>query len=145
MDDVLIRDAVCADAEAIFHLNTVSMGYDYPAHKTRRALEQLLASGKDKILVAEQNSAVVGYLHLNDYDLLYSDHMKNIMGIAVDPDCRRMGIGRKLLEAGESWAREQGATGIRLVSGEKRTGAHKFYQALGYVSSKRQLNFKKSF
>lgn len=87
----------------------------------------------------------MGYVHLADYDLLYADHMKNIMGIAVDPSCRRLGIGKKLLEAGESWAKETGADGVRLVSGETRTGAHALYRSLGYEGNKMQLNLKKLF
>ncbi len=140
-----IRDAVISDAPALHRLNCGSMGYDYPEEKTAAQLEKLLNSGRDKILVAETDGQVVGYLHLVDYDLLYAGPMKNIMGIAVDPEHRRMGIGRALLEAGEEWAVVSGAEGIRLVSGEKRTGAHAFYRALGYEGSKMQLNLKKMF
>ncbi|WP_199715029.1 GNAT family N-acetyltransferase [Acutalibacter sp. 1XD8-33] len=143
--ELLIRDAVPGDAPALTRLNAVAMGYDYPEDRTRRKLEKLLESGRDKILVAEREGQVVGYLHLVDYDVLYADHMKNIMGIAVDPGCRRQGIGRALLEAGETWAKEQDADGIRLVSGESRKGAHAFYRALGYEGNKMQLNLKKTF
>ncbi len=145
MKDVLIRDAVPEDAPALTRLNSTAMGYDYPQAETSRKLAALLADARNKILVAQLDGCLVGYLHLVDYDVLYAEHMKNIMGIAVEPDCRRMGIGRALLAAGEAWAKENGASGVRLVSGEARTGAHQFYQSLGYVCGKRQLNFKKSF
>lgn len=140
-----IRDAALRDAPALYRLDCVSMGYDYPEEKTAAQLEKLLSSCRDKILVAEADGQVVGYLHLVDYDLLYAGPMKNIMGIAVDPEHRRMGIGRALLEAGEEWARADGAEGIRLVSGESRVGAHAFYRALGYEGNKMQLNLKKMF
>lgn len=140
-----IRDAVLEDAAALCRLDCVSMGYDYPEDKTAVQLKKLLHSGRDKILVAETDGQVVGYLHLVDYELLYAGPMKNIMGIAVDPEHRRMGIGRALLEAGEEWARSDGAEGIRLVSGESRVGAHAFYRAVGYEGNKMQLNLKKMF
>lgn len=140
-----IRDAALRDAPALYRLDRVSMGYDYPEEKTAAQLEKLLSSGRDKILVAEIDGSVVGYLHLVDYDLLYAGPMKNIMGIAVDPERRRMGIGMALLEAGEEWAKADGAEGIRLVSGESRVGAHAFYRALGYEGNKMQLNLKKMF
>lgn len=140
-----IRDAVLEDAPALCRLDRVSMGYDYPEEKTAVQLGKLLHSGRDKILVAEIDEKVVGYLHLVDYELLYFGPMKNIMGIAVDPERRRMGIGKALLEAGEEWARESGADGIRLVSGESRVGAHAFYRAVGYEGCKMQLNLKKMF
>lgn len=143
MAEVTIREARAEDAQALARLNREEMGYDYPTDKTKEKLSLLLESGKDKILVAELDGAVVGYVHLNDYDVLYMDHMKNIMGIAVSSSCRRMGIGGKLLSAAEDWARETGADGVRLVSGESRTGAHAFYRSLGYSGNKKQLNLKK--
>lgn len=141
---VLIREALLADAPALARLNTVAMGYDYPEDRTAEKLAVILADSRAKILVAELAGRVAGYLHLEDYEVLYVNSMKNIMGIAVAPDCRRMGIGRQLLAAGEAWAREQGAQAIRLVSGESRTDAHAFYRALGFAGNKMQLNLKKS-
>ncbi len=143
--EVKIRPAVPGDYEALARLNRESMGYDYPPEKTEEQLQKLLSDGKNGIFVAELEGRAVGYVHLCDYDLLYAGHMKNIMGIAVDPACRRMGIGSKLLAAGESWARETGADGVRLVSGETRVGAHAFYRSLGYEGNKMQLNLKKRF
>lgn len=143
--NMFIRNAEPGDVQVITYLNQISMGYDYPEDKTAAQLKKLLSSGNDKILVAELEGKVVGYLHLVDYDLLYNGPMKNIMGIAVDPEYRRQGVGKALLEAGEDWARADGAEGIRLVSGESRTEAHAFYRALGYEGSKMQLNLKKIF
>lgn len=80
---------------------------------------------------------------LVDYDLLYAPHYKNIMGIAVSPKYRRQGVGSSLLSAVEQWASETGAEAVRLCSGEERKGAHEFYKSLGYVNSKKQLNFSK--
>lgn len=145
LEKVSVRPAVPEDYKALARLNRESMGYDYPPEKTEEQLKKLLSDGKNGIFVAEAAGEVVGYVHLTDYDLLYADPMKNIMGIAVDPAFRRMGIGKKLLEAGEQWARESGAAGVRLVSGESRVGAHAFYRAQGYLGSKMQLNLVKKF
>lgn len=144
MSGPLIRDARLEDASALARLNRASMGYDYPEDQTAERLAALLKDGRNKILIAELDGRAVGYLHLVDYELLYADPMANIMGIAVDPDFRRMGIGAALLAAGEDWARTQGASAVRLVSGETRTGAHAFYRALGYEGSKMQVNMKKT-
>lgn len=43
----------------------------------------------------------------------------------------------------EAWARERGASGLRLVSGETRADAHAFYQRLGFTGIKKQVNFRK--
>ena len=144
-EKTVIREALPADAPALARLNRTAMGYDYPEDQTADRLAAILQDSRCKIFMAQSAGQVSGYLHLEDYQLLYADSMKNIMGIAVDPNRRRQGLGRALLEAGEAWAREQGAAGVRLVSGESRQGAHAFYRALGYAGNKMQLNLKKMF
>lgn len=142
--DFLIRECCISDVEAIQRLNTLEMGYVYSLHETRSKLERLLQGNYDRIFVAVVEDEVVGYIHANDYDVLYAPHMKNIMGIAVSSGYHRQGIGRALLQAVENWAVQTGAACVRLVSGAERTGAHGFYQSCGYANGKKQLNFKKS-
>jgi len=124
-------------------LNREDLGYDYPVEELRERLETVLGSEKDRIWVAVMGQQVVGYIHACGYDVIYAPHMKDIMGIAVSSACRRVGIGRALLYAVEEWGREDGAAGIRLVSGTDRTDAHAFYRSCGYNGGKTQLNLKK--
>ena len=138
-----IREARLADCAAITRLNREEMGYDFPEERTQEKLRACLANPAHKIFVAESGGEVVGYLHLEDYDVLYFPHMKNVLGIAVAGACRRQGVGRALLAAEETWAKADGAAAVRLVSGEGREGAHAFYQSLGYTGNKLQRNFKK--
>lgn len=144
-EEPLVRDALPEDAPAIARLNREEMGYEYPEEQTMEKLRALLSSGRDKILVAECSGTVVGYVHLCNYELIYYDSLKNVMGIAVSREYRRRGIGKMLLSAAEDWAKADGAAGVRLSSGETRTGAHAFYRSLGYSGTKKQLNLKKIF
>ncbi len=143
MDNITIRKCTLSDAESIYMLNRDEMGYEYDIDLTAQKLAVLLQSDKDMILVAEADGIVVGYVHANDYDLLYSPHMKNIMGIAVSSEYRHRGIGRALLLKIEEWAAETGSKGVRLVSGAERKDAHNFYKSCGYTQNKEQLNFRK--
>ncbi len=143
--DMIIREAVQSDAQSIWQLNCDGMGYSYPLDSTRENLENLMQSASDKIFVAVMGNQVVGYVHANDYQLLYAPHMKNIMGIAVNKDYQHRGIGSALLRQVEHWARQTGAAGVRLVSGATRSGAHAFYHQCGYTGDKAQLNLKKMF
>lgn len=145
MMNLQIRQCGIVDADAIYELDTKEMGYDYPRDKTEEKLKRLLKSDKDKIFVAVIDNTVVGYVHANDYDVIYAPHMKNIMGIAVLSSFKQKGIGRALLSAVEDWAKKDGAYGVRLVSGAARTGAHAFYRHCGYGGDKQQINFKKVF
>ena len=144
-NDFSIREAVASDATAIWQLNCSEMGYQYPLDDTAQNITKLLRSSADKIFVAVYDGSVVGYVHANDYDLLYAPHMKNIMGIAVSSEYKQQGIGRALLQQVEHWACKAGATGVRLVSGLSRTDAHEFYHRCGYSGDKEQLNLKKIF
>lgn len=143
--DLQIRQCEISDVKAIYELNVREMGYDYPEDKTEEKIERLLKSDKDKIFVALIDNIVVGYVHANDHDLVYAPHMKNIMGIAVSSNFRKIGIGRALLSAIESWAQKDGASGVRLTSGSTRIGAHEFYRHCGYSGDKQQIYFKKTF
>lgn len=121
------------------------MGYEYPIEDTKKQLQQILNDSNHKIYVAVVADKVVGYIHANNYDLLYAPHLKNIMGIAVSSDFRKNGIGKMLLAEVEKWAKDTGAFGVRLLSGATRIGAHDFYKSCGYEGNKGQKNFKKMF
>lgn len=97
--DLQIRECEINDAKIIYELNVREMGYDYPKDKTEEKLKQILKSDKDKIFIAMIDNIVVGYVHANDYDVIYAPHMKNIMGIAVSSNFKKKGIGRMLLPA----------------------------------------------
>lgn len=139
----IIRECKISDCRAICRLNRCRLGYDFPPEETMKKLKKRLADPSQKIFAAEAGGRVAGYIHARDYDVLYAPHMKNILGIAVAREYHRQGIGRALLTAVEDWAANTGAAGVRLVSGERRSGAHLFYTRCGYASDKMQINFKK--
>ena len=53
-------------------------------------------------------------------------------GLAVLPAFQRCGIGTMLMGHVEKLAEERNASVIGLASGFQRTGAHRFYEHLGY-------------
>jgi aminoglycoside 6'-N-acetyltransferase I len=67
-----------------------------------------------------------------------------IEGWYVDPDLRRMGWGRALVELAEAWARSRGYAEIAsdcLLENEVSLAAH---TALGYHETERLIHFRKS-
>lgn len=141
----VVRKAEISDAEYIYHINKTSLGYDYDLDKQKKKLELILNDSTQAVFVADTGDKVVGYIHLENYDVIYADNFKNCLGLAVDNDFKRQGIGSALLRQGEIWAKENGAHGIRLCSGVERENAHKFYKSQGYVENKIQKNLKKVF
>ena len=140
-----IRRVNLSDAEDIYHINKTSLGYDYDLNKQRNKIQKVIQDDSQVIFVAEIDNKAVGYIHLVNYDVIYADNYKNCLGLAVDNNYKRMGIGSALLSKGELWAKENGAAGIRLCSGIERESAHKFYLANGYVENKIQKNLRKIF
>ena len=142
-----VRPALPEDAAAICRINSLGLGYDYPEDKTAGKLAVILAAGQDGLFVAEHraSSELAGYIHLGPYECTYADSLKNILSLAVLPEHQGKMVGRMLLAEGERWARAAGASGVRLVSGSDRTGAHRFYAACGYRLRKDQKNFIKQW
>ncbi len=144
MSGFFVRSALIADAADINRLCRIELGYDYPLEETEKKLKTALADDSCRVFTAVISGRIAGFVHAESYDVLYYPHMKNILGIAVSGEYRRMGIGTALLNAVEEWAKTSGAAGVRLVSGAERTGAHEFYRQRGYIGGKNQINFKKS-
>lgn len=63
-----------------------------------------------------------------------------IENVAVLESYQGRGVGKRMFEEIENWGREMDCHYEILVSGMSRTGAHKFYQALGFEEVK---GFKK--
>ena len=140
-----IRRVKLSDAKDIYYINKTSLGYDYDLDKQKNKIRCVIEDDTQVIFVADIGNKVVGYIHLVNYDVIYADNYKNCLGIAVDNEFKRMGIGSALLSQGEEWAKENGAVGIRLCSGIERKNAHKFYLSQGYNENKIQKNLKKVF
>lgn len=144
---VYIRKAQPSDAGAIYDINRLALGYDYPLEDTKRRVERIIGKPDCLLIVAcdEESGRVIGYANASDYENTYSESMKNLTAIAVLESERGRGIGRLLLEYVENWARECGCAAVRLVSGFNREDAHRFYRSCGYTLRKNQKNFIKSF
>jgi len=141
---LVIRDAHSNDAHSICVLNLDGLGYDYPEECTRARVEQILSTN-DKLLIAELDGTIAGYIHAGDYECTYADSLKHIIALVVDERFREKGIGRTLVSVIERWAKETGAYGIRLTSRTSRENAHKFYKACGYVDRNESKVFYKIF
>ena len=139
-----IRTALKTDAESIWRLNK-ALGYEYPFADTEKRLHTIMANPSHCIFVAELDGVVAGYIHLEDYDTLYFDSLKNVLALTVLPEFRRRGVATHLLSKADEWAKATGASGIRLDSGIERVGAHACYRHNGYQEVKLHKYFKKLF
>ena len=143
---VKIRQAAASDIPAMNELFRKDLGYEECRLEIVKKQFAGLDNSRESVFVAEaedEEGCIAGVIHVEKYNVLYFPTMANILGIAVAADFRRQGIGSALLKRAEEWARENGASSMRLNSGESRKQAHDFYRAQGYVDDKKQLRFIK--
>ena len=105
-----IRDVQADDAPAICRINRDALGYEFPVEDTRAQLERIIKAANVVLFVAVDDTGVLGYIQLSDYENTYHRPLKNLITLATSPRHHRRGVGRRLLEAGESWARADGAS-----------------------------------
>lgn len=67
-----------------------------------------------------------------------------IEGWYVDPEYRRRGVGRALVEAVESWAREKGCTEMASDTTDRYPLSPAAHQCLGYQPVKHVIHYRKS-
>ncbi len=58
-----------------------------------------------------------------------------IEAVRVAASARGVGLGTALLEWAATYGRERGASLVQLTTDKQRSGAHRFYESLGYVAS----------
>lgn len=139
---VIIRNAESRDVNDLAKICTDDLGYNCEASLVERGLS-MLNSSTEQVFVAEINNRVVGFIHIELYNLIYCEPAANILGLAVASDYQRQGIGKALMAKAEEWAKLNNATFVRLNSAVKRKEAHKFYRSLGYDNEKEQIRFMK--
>ena len=113
-----------------------------------RQLLALRASSKTTTPLQVEDSSnhkLLGYVHAEVYESLYSQPGFNILALAVQPDHQGQGIGKSLLEGLEKEAKRRGYGFIRLNSADHRLAAHAFYEKVGYTCDKMQKRFIRIF
>jgi GNAT superfamily N-acetyltransferase len=113
----------------------------YPGDETSIQRRLGVLPREDRILMAVEGESLLGFAHLRIARDLSADETAEIVSIVVRPDHRRRGIGRMLVAAAETWARQSGRARLLLRTDVVRTPAHAFYVALGYQKSATTVEF----
>jgi GNAT superfamily N-acetyltransferase len=108
------------------------LGYDLTPAETRRRCGVIASTAGHATLVAECEARPVGLVHLYVRSALDKPPEVAVQAIVIDAAYRGRGIGRILMSAAESWASERGYNSVALYSNVSRSGAHSFYETLGY-------------
>jgi len=140
--DIGIRAARADDAAAIAVL-AGQLGYPATREEIERRLGEMNGREVQVVLVAEAQGRVIGWAHVAVEGHLVTDVRAELRALVVAEEQRSGGVGRRLLEAAENWARERGCGEIGLRSNVLRERAHPFYLRNGYGHYKTQKTFRK--
>lgn len=133
-----IREATIDDLPAILALYAqpaIDDGLQLELSQAARIFRTMQAYPYYKLFLAEQGDQVVGTFAL----LIMANlgHLGKPSGlvedVAVAPCCQRQGIGRVMMHFAMAECRNLGCYKMALSSNRIRTGAHAFYESLGFV------------
>ena len=142
MNQLQIRPANPADAEAIIHLHYEAVHKTavefYPceileAWSARPGearyiwMRNVIANGDNIVVVGEVDSSILGFG-------IFVPRLEEICALYVDPAAGRRGVGKAILQALEMRASEQGNMRIRLNAS---LNAEAFYRSNGYTTLSR--------
>jgi GNAT superfamily N-acetyltransferase len=120
------------------------LSYPSTAEEIARRLDPMERSAEQAVFVAQLSSGeLAGWIAVFLYRCVETDVRAEVSGLVVDERQRSKGIGQRLLERAEEWAREKGCGMIGLRSNVIRGRAHTFYERQGYEHFKTQKSFRK--
>ena len=129
-DHIAIRQATRADLLAVSRLE--KRVFDDPWSYS--AFERFL--GEPAFLIAEREVDLVGYV-VADWTANFGRDFGHIKDLAVDPELRRNGLGRRLLRRAVSKLLVEGVTRIKLEVREGNTPARRLYDEEGFEPFRR--------
>ena len=125
--DVEIRDLLPHEAERAVEL-WAQCGLTRPWNDPNADLARALATPSSTVLAAVAAEALIGTAMVG-----HDGHRGWVYYLAVAPDRRREGVGRRLMAAGEAWLRDRGAPKVQLMVRQGNAAVVEFYAALGYA------------
>ena len=99
------------------------------------------------VLVADSgNGGLIGFLEASIRPFVEdceTDHVGYLEGWYVEPEFRKMGIGRELVRQAEAWAREKGCTEMASDAEIGNEGSLAAHLNLGYSETSRLVHLRK--
>jgi len=135
MDGVLIRPGTIEDIDALLYIEEHSFQSDCIS---RRSFRQFIASPTARVIVAETPTRIIGYAVIL---FRRKTALARLYSIAVLKDITQRGIGKRLLEAAEHAAFEEGRVYMRLEVHENNEQAIRLYRRFHYRLIGHYLNY----
>lgn len=125
--EVVVGEMTAAERETVVALWT-RCGLTRPWNDPEADMALAEATDNATILVAREGGTVVGAAMTG-----HDGHRGALYYLGVDPDNRRGGVGRALVQAAEAWCRSRGAPKLNLLVRMENQAVLAFYEELGYL------------
>lgn len=121
--DLEIRWLIRRDMDAVLQIEHQSFAKPWSEEEFLCCLRQRNCIG----VVAESNGVIVGYM-------VYGLHKRNltILNMAVDPELRRMGIGKQMIDRMKDKLSQQRRTALYADIGDDNLTGQLFFAAQGF-------------
>jgi GNAT superfamily N-acetyltransferase len=140
---LIIRPLTVEDAAWVAELSG-QLGYPVTAAAVAARVARLVPRSDQVLLAAvDAQGNVAGWIHGAEQDLVEAERRCEILGLVVDQQQRRGGVGRRLVAEVEAWAARRGLTEMSVRSNVARLESHPFYEGQGYRRVKTQQVYRK--
>jgi ribosomal protein S18 acetylase RimI-like enzyme len=126
-DDPILRPAEAGDIGEVIELWALARSAHASTPDREADLERLIEAMPGALLVAEARGVIVGALIA-----AWDGWRGNMYRLAVRPECRRQGIARMLVQAGEQRLLQLGARRVTALVACDDPDATAFWDAAGY-------------
>ena len=126
-----LRDAEAHDLPAVRRL-VGQLGYAPAEPEFCERFARVRAAAGHRVIVAEQDGAVVGVVHVFERPALDKGCEAVVQALVVADAFRGRGIGEALMREAETWAAGRGLSATALYTRADRDRAHAFYERIGY-------------
>ncbi len=112
----------------------------------RAFLGERIKRNESVIFLAVADGTIVGFTQL--YPLFFSVSMERLWllnDLFVAADARKTGAGRALLARAERHARETGAKGLTLTTGNANLTAQRLYESCGWTRDTEFIHYQRFF
>ncbi|URZ17059.1 hypothetical protein CLFE_031110 [Clostridium felsineum DSM 794] len=128
---LIIEKLKFQDIMELLELYKELMPFEIEYEKSAGVYKEITANENYILLVAKEENEILGsMLGIRCKSLLESFLV--IEAVIVKEKIRGKGVGRKLMEKMDEFAKEKNCAYAILVSSDFREGAHKFYERLGF-------------
>lgn len=132
MENLTLKKLTKEDVDGLYEVSSLSLKETW----SLGSIEQELSNKFARYIVCKDGDKVIGFIGAW---LIASEGQ--ITNLAVHPDYRKKGIGKKLMKSLISSLKEEGCNAITLEVRESNTVAKNLYKNLGFLSEGIRKNF----